>query len=58
MRSMDMLYKALNLLAIPAGLEPATIGLEGPKPTAQFCGLWLNGLQAWTINPLINSLFL
>ena len=30
--TINMLLKCLNLLAIPAGLEPATIGLEGPKP--------------------------
>ncbi|GLS30729.1 hypothetical protein SAMN04488498_1291 [Mesorhizobium albiziae] len=26
------------------GIEPATIGLEGPKPTADFCGFWRFGL--------------
>lgn len=32
-----MLDKALKSLAIPAGLEPATIGLEGPKPFPEVC---------------------
>lgn len=36
---MGMVCNYLKLLAIPTGFEPVTIGLEGPKPTAQFCGI-------------------
>lgn len=34
----NMVSNYLKLLAIPAGFEPATIGLEGPWLTALFCG--------------------
>lgn len=42
--SPNMVSNYLKLLAIPTGFEPVTIGLEGPKQTAQFCGFWPSAL--------------
>jgi hypothetical protein len=44
----NMLDKLLKLLAIPAGFEPATIGLEGPKQTVDFRAFAGYGLPFWT----------
>lgn len=45
----------LKLLAIPAGFEPATIGLEGRCRIPEFRSFSAFGLQSETLNPFNNS---
>jgi len=57
----NMLSNALKLLAIPAGFEPATIGLEGRKPSPEICGFETfrtvnrTRQQTWEFVPSVNG---
>jgi len=57
----DMVSNYLKLLAIPAGFEPATIGLEGQKQRPEFCGFAVfetvnrTRQQTWEFAPTVNG---